>query len=208
MGRLVIYGVIWKKIFSFAIQQLYSSLSIHSKSFWINLFESFNRLLVDSGTIATKDMTIFTELYDQFNFSHEALFTVGHSISGTEMKGVSYFTDIQGIVFEASNGENIGYFNSYKNSIKSNNSTNNIVNIYSNKNIFSGFDQDCLINGELPERYYVPSEFDTACLTAISCSENKKYIPFCQQVLTQKGKDSMKEFNISFDAYLSKYDYL
>lgn len=47
-----------------------------------------------------------TELYSQFNFSHDALFTVGHSIGGTLMKGVSYYTDIRGVSFESSNAEN------------------------------------------------------------------------------------------------------
>lgn len=57
-----------------------------------------------------KDMSKITELYAQFNFSHNSLFTIGHSISATEMKGVSSISDIPGIAFEATEVDNLNNF--------------------------------------------------------------------------------------------------
>lgn len=41
-----------------------------------------------SEPIIEPGIKLLTELYSQFNFSHEAIFTVGHSVGGTLMKGV------------------------------------------------------------------------------------------------------------------------
>ena len=64
-----------------------------------------------------------------------------------------------------------------------------------------------MLNGKLPKRYILPSIYDTACLTAISCSSTMKYIPFCRQVLSQNKKDPIEEFNISYNAYLEYYGF-
>ena len=149
-------------------------------------------------------MKSLEELYSQFNFSNKALFTIGHSITGTAFKGISFFTSIQGITFEASDGENNMNLINLK---KLGESESLITNIYSDGSIFTGIDENCDVNGMLPKRYILPSVYDTACLTAITCSQTMKYVPFCMQVLTQNKKDPLKEFNITFDAYLKHYGY-
>ena len=48
--------------------------------------------------------------FNQFNFSSQSLFLVGHSISGTVFNAMSLLSDANGIVFEASDGEtNLNY---------------------------------------------------------------------------------------------------
>lgn len=51
-------------------------------------------------------MESVADLYKKFNFTSQALFSIGHSITGTAIKGVSLLTDIQEIVFEASDSQN------------------------------------------------------------------------------------------------------
>lgn len=82
-----------------------------------------------------------------------------------------------------------------------------ITNVYSDGTIFTGFDEKCNNNRILPKRYLLPNVYGTACLTALSCSNTMKYVPFCQQVLALKNQDPMKEYNISFNAYLKHYGY-
>ena len=77
---------------------------------------------------------------------------------------------------------------------------NQITNVYSTGNFLIEKDDNCNENGVLPERYYLPNVYDTACLTAITCSKTMKYVPFCKQIL------SVNEFNKSFEAYLSHYN--
>lgn len=82
-----------------------------------------------------------------------------------------------------------------------------MTNIFSAGSILTGNDENCNVNGILPKRYILPNVYDTACLTAISCADTKKYIPFCQQVLSTNKKNPLEEFNISFEAYLDHYGY-
>lgn len=156
----------------------------------------------------TKEMKSLSELYNQVNFSHQSLFAIGHSISGTALKVISLLTDVQGIVFEASDSETNMNFLDKLHLTKLSESESLITNIYSDGTIFTGFDEKCNINGILPKRYLLPNVYDTACLTAISCSNTMKYVPFCQQVLAQNKQDPMKEYNIPFDAYLKHYGYI
>lgn len=156
----------------------------------------------------TKEMKSLSELYNQVNFSHQSLFAIGHSISGTALKVISLLTDVQGIVFEASDSETNMNFLDKSHLTKLSESESLITNIYSDGTIFTGFDEKCNINGILPKRYLLPNVYDTSCLTAISCSNTMKYVPFCQQVLAQNKQDPMKEYNISFDAYLKHYGYI
>lgn len=51
-------------------------------------------------------MESVADLYKKFNFTSHALFSIGHSITGTAIKRISLLTDIQEIVFEASNSQN------------------------------------------------------------------------------------------------------
>ena len=57
----------------------------------------------------------------------------------------------------------------------------------------------------------MPDVYDTACLVSITCSQTKKYVPLCKQVLydTTEGNLSSpeKEFEKTFDAYLKYHGY-
>lgn len=165
----------------------------------------FNSKLFYLDIFSSKETKKILELYKQFNFTHQALFTVGHSITGTIFKAASFYSDIQGITFEAADGENNINFIS-KSKLKTS-SYNQIINIYSKNSIFTGFDKNLYINGMLPKRYMFPNVYDTACMTAITCSETEKYVSFCKQVLSQNTNISEEEFNISFNAYLNNYGY-
>lgn len=169
--------------------------------------EWFNRNIFYFDVSSSKEMSAIVDLYSQFNFSHQALYTIGHSISGTAFKGVSYFTDIQGIAFEASDGENNVNLLLNSKFTKKSDANSQITNVYSKNSIISGNDGNCDVNGILPRRYIFPNVFDTACQAAISCSNTMKYVPFCKQVLTQNGENPEKEFNISFKAYMNYYGY-
>ena len=113
-------------------------------------------------------------LYDQFNFSHKILFTIGHSISGTIFKSASFYSDVQGIAFEAADGENnINFVHSSKVTLYN----NKIVNVFSKGSLLTGFGKNCYVTGMLPKRYQFPNVYDTACMTAITCSDNQsRYI--------------------------------
>lgn len=162
----------------------------------------FNKFIFYSNDGSAKEMTELLHLFSQFNFSHQFLYAIGHSILGNYFKGLSYTTDIRGIVFESSVGlKNVNTIPFSK--ITLIHSNNNIKNIYSKSAIISSDDSHCNFNGILPSRYYFPSVYDTACLTAITCSETMKYVPFCEQVLNQNGRDPIKEFNKSFNAYMN-----
>ena len=84
---------------------LYSLIRSNFKDVFINL-EFYNSYLLYNEPIIKPGIKKMTELYSQFNFSHESIFTVGHSVGGTIMKGISYYTDIRGIAFESSDAEN------------------------------------------------------------------------------------------------------
>lgn len=157
-------------------------------------FDWFNSKLVYIDFSIQKDMSALTKLYSQFNFTHDALFTIGHSISASEMKGVSSVTNIKGITFESIEADTLDSFNVNK-KFKTNEKGNfQIANIYSDDNFFTGNDGKCIVNGKLPKRYYFPNVYDTACLTVISCSETMKYVPLCKQVLDKTKSKSIEEF--------------
>ncbi|KAK8865013.1 hypothetical protein M9Y10_010542 [Tritrichomonas musculus] len=170
-------------------------------------FDWFNSKLVYIDFTSQKDMSKLTELYAQFNFSHNSLFTIGHSISATEMKGVSSISNIPGIVFEATEVDNLNNFKVNPSFQKNDRGKYQIINVYSEGNFFTGNDEKCIVNGKLPKRYYFPNVYDTACLTIISCSETMRYIPFCHQVLKKTVNESIEEFNKSFKAYNNQYGY-
>ncbi|KAK8843040.1 hypothetical protein M9Y10_025228 [Tritrichomonas musculus] len=167
--------------------------------------EWFNKHVFYTEDFLAKELESIIELYGQFNFSRQLLFSIGHSISGTALKVMSLSTDVYGIVFEASDGEtNMNYLHKSHLS-KQSESESLITNVYSNGAIITGNDEKCNVNGILPKRYNLPSVYDTACLAAISCSTTKKYVPFCQQILNQNRHDPIKEFNNSFDNFLKHY---
>lgn len=163
---------------------------LNSKMFYISVFSS-------------KETPSLLKLYSQFNFSHQSLYTIGHSISGTSFKAASFYSDIRGITFEAMDSENNMNFLS-DSSLRSNkNSVGQIINVFSKSSIFSEYDKSCDIDALLPSRYRFPNVYDTACLTAISCSNTQKYVPFSLQALIQKRNNPIKEFNESIIVSLS-----
>lgn len=66
---------------------------LNSKMFCISVFSS-------------RETPSLLKLYSQFNFSHQSLYTIGHSISGTSFKSASFYSDIRGITFEVMGREN------------------------------------------------------------------------------------------------------
>lgn len=168
--------------------------------------EWMNRQVFHYNLNSLEEMNEISNLYSQFNFSQESLYTVGHSISGTAFKGASYFHDVPGIAFESLDGDsNINLkmkFSFLKKPISD--SYNQITNIYSDGAWISSEDENCDVNGILPPRYYLPNVYDTACLTAITCANTMKYVPFCKQVLSMEGNPE-EEFNVSLDAFLDYY---
>ncbi len=191
---------------------LYSLIRSFNRDIFL-FIEWVNRKLFYYDLISLNEMNKISELYGQFNFSHDALYAIGHSISGTSIKVASFFNDIQGTVFEASDGEsNINFddlFTFKKFVTIFSNNFNQITNVYSSNNIASGFDGNCDSNGILPEpRFLFPNVFNTACMAAITCSDTKKYIPFCKQVLVTFYDDKQSdEFDKVFDKFLEFYGY-
>lgn len=169
-------------------------------------FDWFNGKIFYIDYNAAEDLKLLSKLYSKFNFTNEALFSIGHSIYGTEIKVLSSDSDVKGMSFESINTDYLGDFRFNSNFKKVERGTNQITNIFSTGNILIEKDDNCIENGVLPKRYYIPNVYDTACLTAITCSETMKYVSFCQQVLANDIQKSIKEFNISFDAYLDHYN--
>lgn len=201
IGRTLIPDILDNFLF------MYSFVQDMARDIFLGI-EWFNRQLFYYDLISVDEMKSISELYNQFNFSNQCLFVIGHSISGTAFKGASYSTDIRGIVFESTDGANNANLN-LKNSLefkKLKNSISQIFNIYSSDSFFAGNDDNCDLNGVLPKRYKFPSVYDTACLASMTCSDSMKYVPFCKQVLTP-FKNPEKEFEISFDAFLDYYGY-
>lgn len=83
----------------------YSFVKIFIKDVFV-FIEWINRHIFYLDVVSREEMTSISQLYSIFNFSNQSLYSIGHSISGTAFKGISYFTDIQGIAFEASESEN------------------------------------------------------------------------------------------------------
>ena len=154
--------------------------------------------------LSTNEMLQFSNLITRFNISHNNIYMVGHSLSGTTIKEMSYLSDIGGIAFEASYA--IGYAE-YKVSSEYkqiHDHTNQIANIYSASCILTGQDDEFAVNGQLPEKFFNPNVYDTACMTIASCSSTKQYYDFCNQVLNQHGEDSVQNFREVIDAYLNE----
>lgn len=186
---------------------LYKFIRSIAKKVFLQI-EVFNKHIFYFDASSTWELKSIEELYYLFNFTQESLYLIGHSITGTAFKGISFFTDIQCITFEDSDGRNNLNFLDKAKFQKNSESESQISNIYSDGTIFTGIDKYCDVNGILPKRYILPSVYDTACLTAITCSDTMKYVPLCKQVLTQNKKDSIEEFNISFNSYLKYYGYI
>lgn len=192
-------------IFEFLIP-FYKPIRNRLKNIFLSI-EYNNQRIAYSEPIIESSIKLLTELYSQFNFSHEALFTVGHSIGGTLMKGISYYSDIKGISFESSDAESIGKDSFNSNFNLSKNGLNQVINLYSQRNFFSGFDDDFNLNGRFIKGFNAPNVYQTACLTAIACSKTMKYIPFCKQAFNGKDRNSEIQFNKSLNDFLNQYGY-
>ena len=174
--------------------------SIFKKPFGKISYFSYKTMYVES--IGIKEAQDVNKVISLLNMSHKSIFLVGHSISGSAMKEVSFISDVKGVSFEATKGIGITDITA----LDSNNAevdeekTKRVANIYSESSFFSGNDADFKINGVLPSHFKNPNVFDTACQVAVSCSETTKYWSFCQQVLNQGG-DPIKEFQSLIDAH-------
>lgn len=185
---------------------LYSFIRRIANDIFIRI-EWINKHILYTQDFSEQEMKSISDLYNQFNFSHQSLFSIGHSITGSIFKTMSLSNDMNGIVFESSDSDtNFNYLDKSHFNKKSG-SDSLITNVFSDGSIISGYDDKCNVNGILPKRYIMPNVYDTACLTSISCSNTMKYVPFCKQVLAQNKKDPISEFNNSFDAYLKHYGF-
>ena len=111
---------------------------------------------------------------------------IGHSISSTAFKGESYYIDIRGIAFETTDGANNTNSN-LKNSLeikKLKNLISQIFHIYSSNSFLASNDDNCYLNGVLPERYKFPSVYGMACFAAITCSDSMKYVPLFTKLIS------------------------
>ena len=163
---------------------LYSFIRNMKKELFLRI-ERFNRHIFYFDIVSTHEIEILENLLNRFNFTQESIFLVGHSISGTIFKGFSFSRDIHGIAFESSDGENNQNLLDKASIIKRSNTESKITNIYSYGSIFTGNDNNCIVNGILPKRYILPNVYETACMTSITCSETNKYVRQCHQVLGQ-----------------------
>lgn len=74
--------------------------------------EWYNRNLFYFDVSSIKEMEFVLNIYKQLNFTNEAIFNAGHTISGVIFKGISILTDVQGVAFEsAKGGNNVNFFN-------------------------------------------------------------------------------------------------
>jgi len=205
------YGYLFENIFRVYIPNLFEQL-IPLYSTTVNYLNRVYSVLCEFlygfffvQTLSYNEMVGFSDLMRRFDFDHNSVFMVGHSISGTTVKEFSYVSNFSGIAFEATKGLNYASFRLSENYQKTDKYTQLIANIFGAKFILSGMDDDFAINGKLPRLFYNPNVFDNACLVAATCSETRKYIPFCQQVLNQGGADPIKEFNKIIEAVNETY---
>ena len=156
-------------------------------------------------SLSTNEIQSFGELIKHFNISNSCIFMIGHSISASIIKEFSSVTNISGIAFEGS--QTLGYAEYRLSSDFSTDQigTHNIANLYSGSQIITGQDDSFPVNGELPQHFYNPNVYDTACLITVTCGKTEKYVPFCKQVLNQHGEDPIKNYDELINAYRDRY---
>ena len=170
----------------------------------INAFSQFALGFFYVENLSTNELLEFGNLIMRFNFSHTCIYMVGHTLSGTTMKELSYLSDVNGIAFEASRGNGYAEYKVSPEFQAVNEHTNKIANIYSESFILTGYDEEFSVNGQLPHKFYNPNVYDTACMTIAACSLTKQYYQFCNQVLNQHGEDSEANFKEVIDAYVNE----
>ena len=169
-----------------------------------NYFSEFALTFIYVKSLSTNEIYEIGNLITHFNISHSNLFLVGHSISATTFKEISYLTDINGISFEGSKGLGYAEFRVSDSFHKSEVNLNQMTNIYSGSSILTGEDEDFPVNGMLPDSFFNPNVYDTSCLTVVTCSTTEKYVPFCKQVLNQHGENPIENFNKLINDYQNR----
>ena len=167
-----------------------------------NTFLPFFKDVINA--FSTNELLEFSNLIMRFNFSRSCIYMIGHSLSGTTIKELSYLSDINGVVFESSIGIGYADFKVSSDYQQINERTNRVANVFSESCILTGYDEEFSINGQLPAKFFNPNVYDTACMTIAACSSTKQYFPYCNQVLNQHGEDSVQNFNEVIDAYLNE----
>ena len=167
-------------------------------------FSEFALTFIYVDSVSTNEIRELGNLISHFNFSYSNLYMVGHSLSATTMKELSYVTNISGIAFEGSTSLGYAQFRVSDSFSLSENNLNDMANIFSGSSFLTGEDEVFDTNGKLPDLFYNPNVYDTACLTAVTCSSTENYVPFCQQVLNQHGKDPLVNYNALLDAYYNQ----
>ena len=169
-----------------------------------NTFSEFALTFIYIESISSKEMLEFSNLINHFNISYNNLYFVGHSLSATTMKELSFLTNISGIAFEGSKGIGYAQFRVNDSLALSSHNLNNIANIYSGSSLLTGEDTEFRHNGALPNKFYNPNVYDTACLTMVTCSTTEQYVPYCKQVLNQNGEDPLSNYNELLDAFYNQ----
>ena len=179
---------------------LYSYVASWARGLFL-IFMDFSVNFIFVENLMKQVINEYSDLLTRYNFTTRQLYQIGHSTSASIMKELSYTNSIRGTVFEGTPGFGYGLlqtsddyyykfiygFDIYQ--------TNNMNNIFSGSYVFKGFDSDFSNNGKLPDRYYIPNVFDTACITVAKCTSSGKYIGMCNYVLSEDPYESEKQFN-------------
>jgi hypothetical protein len=133
----------------------------------------------------------------KFKLNFTDVYAIGHSVSAATMKSIAGTGSLPGIAFETKDTNTLALV---EEKIIDTVGANR-VNVYSDGMMFASYDDSYDVNGLLPEKFFNPNVYDTACLTTVVCSKTMKYVPLCNQVLTQHGEDSKENFQEILDAF-------
>ena len=137
---------------------------------------------------------------NKFKFNISYVYSIGHSVSAATMKGIARTRVFPGIAFETKDS-NILAINTDKKLNSFESAGSNRVNVYSEGSLFASHDDTYEVNGKLPEMFFNPNVYETACLTTVVCSKTKKYIPLCEQVLSKNEDETSSNFQDILDAF-------
>ena len=166
-----------------------------------DMVTKFANKLIYVESVSYREIRLLSQLLTKFNMSRSSIYMVGHSISGSTIKELSFITDIRGMAFEASIARDVASSCVDEDFEQLDDGTLKLSNIYSDGMYLSGNDEEFQLNGRLPNKFYNPNVYDTACQVAVSCSTTRKFVPFCEQVLNQGGDDPKAMFQEILDAY-------
>ena len=206
------YGLLIENIIRVYLPSLIESI-LPFYTFFIDLFHTqftlmseLTQTLLYIETISNKEIQNFANLVNMFNISTSCMFFIGHSISGSTIKELSYVTNISGIAFESSQSLGYAEYRLGSEFTTEQNGTKNIANLFTSSAVITGQDDSFAINGKLPSLsssiFYIPNVYDTACSAVITCSHTERYVPYCKEVLKQS-----ESYNKIMDAYQRMYAY-